>query len=208
MNESRKLQINEMIAKYILTKSEIDFERVYRNLLSEYQPKLNYWASTTAFLAGKHEAQELFDETFMRVVDSIEADGGDFVKLFNFSLHNRFKSLLRKLQVKRKYEDYGLDSDNEKTAIFEFVDDFNLEEHITAKKKADQRQLIDFLLNGADETTTAIVEAFLSHPKPTATAIAKELGFHHSKVLRALTRLAAKYDTKQFGSHRDYLVAL
>jgi DNA-binding IclR family transcriptional regulator len=68
--------------------------------------------------------------------------------------------------------------------------------------------LIDSLLNGADTTTTAIVEAFLAHPKPTATAIAKELGYHHSKVTRALNRLAGKFSTKQFGDYSDYLIAL
>jgi hypothetical protein len=95
----------------------------------------------------------------------------------------------------------------ERTEI-EFIDDFNLEEQIIAKKKADQRQLIDSLLNGADETTTAIVATFLAHPKPTATAIAKELGVHHSKVTRALNRLAGKFSTKQFGDYHDFLVAL
>lgn len=208
MNELKKLHINEMVTRYTETKDEAIFENAYRSLLTEYQPKLNYWAATTAFLAGKHEAQELFDESFMRSLVSIEANGGDFVKLFNTSLHNRFKSLLRKLQVRRKREDYVFHSEDSEAATFELADEFNLEESIIAKKKADQRQLIDSLLSNADESTTAIVETFLSHPKPTATAIAKELGVHHSKVTRALHRLAANFDTKQFGSHRDYLVAL
>jgi RNA polymerase sigma factor (sigma-70 family) len=212
MNELKKLHINELVTKYTETKDEVIFENAYRSLLTEYQPKLNYWAATTAFLAGKHEAQELFDESFMRALASIEADGGDFVKLFNTSLHNRFKSLLRKLQVRRKREDYVFHSDDPEAATFELADEFNLEAtvltQLNAKKKADQRQLIDSLLSDADESTTAIVETFLSHPKPTATAIARELGVHHSKVTRALSRLAAKFDPKQYGSHRDYLVAL
>ena len=74
-------------------------------------------------------------------------------------------------------------------------------------KRADQRQLIDFLLSGADATTTAIVEAFLNEKKPTPTAIGKKLGLHHSTVLRKLTSLASKYDSKKFGDYRDFLVA-
>lgn len=208
MNELKKLHINEMVTKYTETKDEVTFENAYRSLLTEYQPKLNYWAATTAFLAGKHEAQELFDEAFMRALASIEANGGDFVKLFNTSLHNRFKSLLRKLQVRRKREEYVFQSDDPEAATFEPADEFNLEESIIAKKKADQRQLIDSLLSDADESTTAIVETFLSHPKPTATAIARELGVHHSKVTRALNRLAGKFNSKQYGDYNDYLVAL
>jgi DNA-binding MarR family transcriptional regulator len=68
--------------------------------------------------------------------------------------------------------------------------------------------LIDSLLKNADETTTAIVATFLAHPKPTATAIAKELGLDHKQVTRALNRLAGKFSTKQYGDYHEYLVAL
>lgn len=207
MNEMKKSNINALATQHIATQTEADFEATYRSLLAEYQAKLTYWSSTTS-LSGSHDMQALFDDAFLSTTKAIAANGGDFVKLFHKSLHNRYNSLLRKLMVRRKYEQYEMDNGDEDTAMFEIASEFNLEAEITAKKKADQRQLIDSLLNGEDESTTAIIETFLSHPKPTATAIAKELGCHHSKVIRTLTRLAAKYDTKQYGSHRDYLVAL
>lgn len=100
------------------------------------------------------------------------------------------------------------DESDKDSAKFEFVDDFNLEDYVTSKKKADQRQLIDSLLEGSDDKTTAIVSAFLTHANPSVTAIAKELGMHHQQVTRALQRLAAKFDTKQYGNYSDYLVAL
>lgn len=214
MNETKKLQINEMVTQYTKSNDEFDLNNIYRSLLSEYQPKLNYWANSTSFLAGKHEAQELFDEAFMKVLANITTNGGDFVKLFNTSLHNRFKSLLRKLKVRRKWEDYDFDkiSADPEAATYELVDDFNLEEQVitnlTGKKKADQRKLIDSFLEGADADTTAIVNAFLTHPKPTATAIAKDLGVHHSKVLRNFEKLGGHFNYKQFGDYRDYLLAL
>jgi len=214
MNETKKLHINQLVSNYSLTKSETELTNVYRNLFTEYQPKLNYWASTTSFLAGKHDTQALFDDTFMKVIDKIATDGGDFVKLFNTALHNGFKSLLRKLKTRRTYEDYDYEklSADPEAATYELADELNLEEKVisdlTAKKKADQRKLIDSFLNGADADTTAIVNAFLSHPKPTATAIAKELGVHHSKVLRKFEKLGSDFNYKQFGDYRDYLLAL
>lgn len=207
MNELKKLHINEMVTKYTETKDEVTFENAYRSLLTEYQPKLNYWAATTTFLAGKHEAQELFDEAFMRALASIEANGGDFVKLFNTSLHNRFKSLLRKLQVRRKREEYVFHSDDPEAATFEPADEFNLEHE--AIRKTDQRQLIGFLLNGEDELTTAIVKATFDNPNLGPTAIGRKLGLkHHSVVTRTYKRLAAKFDAKHPGKYQDYLVAL
>jgi DNA-directed RNA polymerase specialized sigma24 family protein len=214
MIETKKLHINQLVEKFATTKDEQDLNEAYRSLLNEYQAKLNYWASTTSFLAGNHETQELFDEAFMKVLDKITTTGGDFVKLFNVALHNRFKSLLRKLKVRRAHEDYDFDksSADPEAATYELADDFNLEEKVitdlTGKKKADQRQLIDSFLDGADADTTAIVNAFLTHPKPTATAIAKELGVHHSKVLRNFEKLGGTFDYKQFGDYRDYLFAI
>ena len=208
MNDQQKLNINEAASRYISTKGETEFTELYRSLLAQYRKKLAYWSSST-FMANNHDITELFDEILLKTLDVIETNGGDFVKLFHLSLNRRYKSLLRKLTVRRKFEQYEMDSEeDEKAATFDIADEFNLEEQITTKKKADQRQLIDSLLNGADESTTAIVETFLAHPKPTATAIAKELGYHHSKVTRALSRLQAKYSTKQFGDYTDYLIAL
>jgi DNA-directed RNA polymerase specialized sigma24 family protein len=214
MNDIKKLHINQLVSNYSLKKDEVELTKVYHHLLSEYQPKLDYWASTTSFLAGKHDSQALFDDTFMKVLGKILENGGDFVKLFNTSLHNGFKSLLRKLKPRREFEDYDYEklSADPEAATFELVDEFNLEESVitdlTGKKKADQRKLIDSLLEGADADTTAIVNAFLTHPKPTATAIAKELGVHHSKVIRNLEKLGGTFDYKQFGDYRDYLHAL
>ncbi|MED3845571.1 hypothetical protein [Peribacillus frigoritolerans] len=110
---------------------------------------------------------------------------------------------------RKEFEVYEKANDDEAaTSRFEIADEFNLEETVIAKKKADQLALIDSLLEGADEITIGVVRTFLNHPKPTATAIAKELGVHHSKVIRTLNRLAGKFSTKQHGDFRDYLVAL
>lgn len=74
------------------------------------------------------------------------------------------------------------------------------------KKEADQRQLIDFLVNDpvkVDTVTTLIVTEFSKYPS--ITALAKALGLHHEVVKRKLLALSRKYDANRFGDIRDYL---
>jgi hypothetical protein len=211
MKETKKLHINEMVAKYHVTRDEDQLTEIYRNLLAEYQPKLDYWTATT-FMAGSHEMQELFDEVFMKYLEVIGNDGGDFVKIFHRALGTRYIDLLRKTVTRKKYEQYETDNGDEDSAKVEIASEFSTEEHviekITAKQKDDQRQLIDFLVCGENERTTAIVQTFLTTDLKTPTAIGKYLGLDHKQVTRALSRLQAKYSTKKFGSHQDYLIAL
>ena len=198
----------ETVAAYLATGDQTIFEALYDEMVAKYRRQLDGWAATTSEVTS-HEITEIFEDTLIKTIETIEDAGGDFDKLFHRSLYNRYKSELRKLQTQRKHEQYAK-VEREDEVAFEIADDIDIEQTVLnpAKKKADQRQLIDFLLSGADATTTAIVEAFLAHPKPTATAIANQLGYHHTKVTRALNRLAAKFNTKQFGDYRDYLVAL
>jgi hypothetical protein len=212
MNELKKSHINRLVAQHIEGKDdEAQLAPIYRSLLAEYQSKLDYWTATT-LMAGSHEMQTVFDDSFLKSLNAIGNSGGDFVKLFNRSLHNEYKSLLRKLRVKRKYEQYEMNNNDDDSAKVEIASEFNLEEHVsqklTAKQKDDQWQLIDFLVRGENERTTAIVQAFLTTDLKTPTAIGKYLGLDHKQVSRALTRLAAKYSTKQFGNYADYLIAL
>lgn len=74
--------------------------------------------------------------------------------------------------------------------------------------KADQRQLIDFLLDQTqvDNVTTAIVTNLPKYRSPRA--LAKALGLDHKKVDRRLRKLARNYDAELFGDYRDYLYAV
>jgi DNA-directed RNA polymerase specialized sigma24 family protein len=211
MNEQRKLNINHAVTQYIGTKADAALTQVYRDLLAEYQPKLRYWASTT-YMANDHDMTAIFDDTLIKTLEVVETSGGDFVKLFNHSLHNRYKSLLRKLKTRRSFEQYEIDNGEEEAATSDIADDFNLAEEVTEglsrKKKNDQRMLIEFLVSGENQRTTAIVQTYLSTELKTPTAIGKHLGLDHKQVSRALNRLAGKFSTKQFGDYHDYLVAL
>ncbi|PGO61783.1 MarR family transcriptional regulator [Bacillus cereus] len=215
MKEEQKLNINKMANDYLRTGDDFIFTDLYTSLSEVYRDKLRYW-STSTYMANEHDITGLFHDVIQKVLESLRNNvGGDFVKLFAVSLGNSYKSLLRKLRTRRKYELYdGPDSgEEENTAMFETLkDEFDLEEHVIKKKEADQRELIDFLTDPGqvnDETTTAIVESFLSseNKTPTPTAIGKMLGLHHSTVIRKIERLAKRFDERQFGSYQDYLLA-
>ncbi|WP_242161806.1 sigma-70 family RNA polymerase sigma factor [Bacillus cereus group sp. BfR-BA-01522] len=214
MKDEQKLNINNMAIEYLRTGDDSVFTDLYVSLLEVYRDKLRYW-STTTYMANEHDITGLFHDVIQKVLESLRNNvGGDFVKIFTVSLGNSYKSLLRKLRTRRKYELYDVSDsgEEENTAMFETIaDEFDIEEHVIKKKEVDQRELIDFLSDPDkvnDETTTAIVETFISNDGPTTpTAIGKMLGLHHSTVIRKLERLAKRFDERQFGDYRDYLLA-
>jgi DNA-directed RNA polymerase specialized sigma24 family protein len=200
-------QLNNLVLDYRKDRSDDTFAQLYEMVAANWRGLETVGKSVKA---SKAEITAAYEDTLLRCIEAYDGRA-DFLHLLNRSIRRKRSDIYRKKKRLSEFEVFAAPVENEdgsEAANFEIADEFNLEDFITAKKKADQRQLIDSLLNGADETTTAIVETFLAHPKPTATAIAKELGFHHSKVTRALNRLAGKFSTKQFGDYNDYLVAL
>ncbi|MGM0904217.1 MAG: hypothetical protein ACQEXB_24325 [Bacillota bacterium] len=200
-------KLNGLVAKYQTDSNDDTFREIYEMVSANWR---NLEAVGKSVYSNEPEMLATYEDMLLACIEVFDGSG-NFSHLLNRYIWRKRHDIYKVNKARRKYEAVFTPMENEdgsEAATFELADDFNLEHEITAKKKADQRQLIDFLLEGADETTTAIVETFLQHPKPTATAIAKEIGCHHSKVLRALNRLAGKFETKQFGDYHDYLVAL
>jgi len=161
-----------------------------------------------------HDVRAVFDDTLLNAITKFKADSGhDFIRYFKSSWRRRRANLYNKTKKVRENEVYereieGYESDFEDNNFASISDSITVEDKVFKTKEADQWKLIDYLVRGENERTTAIVQTFLTHPKPTATAIAKELGLDHKQVSRALTRPQAKYSTKQFGDYTDYLIAL
>lgn len=200
-------QLNELVQSYRTEKSDEVFEKLYAMVLKNWR---SLGKVARSIMSNEADILASYEDEMLKCIEVYDGRG-DFINLLNRHIWRKRNDIYKVAKSRKKYTVVIPENENEdgtEAATFDFADDFNLEEHVLSKRKTDQRQLIGFLVNGEDETTTAIVEAFLNHPKPTATAIAKELGCHHSKVLRALTRLASKFDTKQFGDYHDYLVAL
>lgn len=203
---NNKQQINNLVTRYQYERTDESFAELYAAVSRNWR---NLGTVAKSIRATEAETLAAYEDCLLKCIEVFDANlGHDFENLLNRYIWRERRGIYRKKQTLYKLETPIEHTNDPEAATFEPADEFNLEDSIIAKKKADQRQLIDSLLSDADESTTAIVETFLSHPKPTATAIARELGVHHSKVTRALSRLAAKFDSKQFGSHQDYLVAL
>jgi DNA-directed RNA polymerase specialized sigma24 family protein len=200
-------QLNNLVNKYQSDRSDETFAQIYAMVSTNWR---NLRAVGKSVLADEAEITAVYEDALLRCLD-IWNPVGDFEHFLNQSIKRRRSDIYRKKKRLSEFEVFAAPVENEdgsEAANFEIEDEFNLEDHITAKKRAHQRQLIDSLLNGADAKTTAIVEAFLASEKPTPTAIGEALGLHHSTVIRTLKRLAGKFDSKQYGDHSDYLVAL
>jgi hypothetical protein len=202
-------QLNDLVIEYQKTKDESIFNQIYE-IVSKKWVNLHFVGKS--LLSDEHEATALYEDTLMRCIELFNGKG-DFINYYKAGLRksraNLFNKYRRRFKVVVPMEENieeSDDSDDSIAATIENIPDLYTTEEIAFQKtEADQRQLIDFLVSGADATTTAIVEAFLAHPRPTPTAIGRKLGLHHSVVKRKLERLAGKFDAKQFGDYRDYL---
>ncbi|MRX54653.1 hypothetical protein GJU41_11785 [Bacillus idriensis] len=203
MNEKQKL--NNLVVSFKASRKDETFNEIHAIVIGSNFRK--YEKIGESLRSDGHEALALYEDTLIRCIESYDG-ARDFENYFNLCVKSKRSNLYRNKKLRNSYEDYSVNDSDENAATFEIVDSFDLEEYALSTKKTDQLALIGFLVEGADATTKAIVEAFLHHPNPTATAIANEFGFHHSKVTRALNRLAAKFSTKQYGNYHDYLVAL
>jgi hypothetical protein len=199
------LKLNNAVLEFQRSRSDESYAVIHEATIEKVNRKLEKIASSVR--SNYPDTRALYEDVLMRCIERFDGKS-DFSHFFNAAVALERRGFNRKNVKRYNREVFSVDDDDEGLATSEIKDDFNLEEHVIAKKKADQLALIDSLLKNADATTIGVVEAFLAHPKPTATAIAKELGVHHSKVTRALNRLAGKFSTKQYGDYTDYLVAL
>lgn len=215
MEKQTQLYVNNLANRYVITDDDAVFSSLYKTIASDIGLKLRNWETTT-YLAESHDITDLFHDALMNSLDKLRSDGhGDFVKIFFRSLHNNYKSLLRKLGTRRKHEALFSftqeEKDGETTNALEVEDDVNIELDLIKrdqiKTDADKRQLINVLTVNSDSITTAIVNEFLNSAeceRLTPTAIGKKLGIHHEKVKRVLRKLAKRYDERQFGEIETY----
>jgi len=199
-------QLNNLVMMYKLSPNDEIFTKIYETITQTWR---NLETVAKSVRADIHEITALYEDVLLKCIERYNGQQ-DFINFYRFSLTRARADLYRKKkrQYDREYYESPADQESDLFEILCATDEDTTAATVISKKEADQRQLIDFLLSGADELTTAIVKEFLEHPKLTPTAIGNKLGLHHSTVSRKLTRLASKYDSKQFGDYTDYLVAL
>ena len=199
-------ELNELVLSYQKTKDESIFNRIYEIVSAEWK---SLHVIGKSIMADEHQILALYEDVLMRCIERYTGHG-DFIRYYRAGLRMSRAALYKdQRRYYERFEPSNNETDDEGTPIAATIecipDPLTTEEIAFRKTEADQRALIDFLVSDTDATTTAIVEAFLAHPRPTPTAIGRLLGLHHSVVKRKLERLAGKFDAKQFGDYRDYL---
>lgn len=213
-------KMNMLISFYRKSRDNDVFNAIYKEFIEK--PMEVYEAIAESLKAPVHEVIALYEDTLLHCIDSYNGKT-DFERYFNraiklerANLYNRQRRRMKRewLESDLGYaEEYEV-SDDTLSPLEMAVNNAMLEDNSAAtefikrssrKTKADQRQLIDFLVRNSDASTTAIVEAFPRHKS--ITALGKALGLHHMQVKRKLEMLACNFDSKQFGDYRDYLVA-
>lgn len=206
--ENKKL--NNLVLKFKRERDDESFNEIYEAVIGS----LRYKKAKIAQSIGStpEDVQALYEDKLLVYIEKYEEGSGNFLNYFNSAIVGHRRNLLRKSKTRSKhefhYEQYSKSEEDPEAATFELPNDYDLENEVLQTKKADQRQLIDFLLKDSDATTTAIVEAYLTLPKPNPLAIEKATGICRKKVSRRLEKLASKFDSQTFGNYTDYLVAL
>ncbi|GAA0840637.1 hypothetical protein GCM10008915_36600 [Bifidobacterium pullorum subsp. gallinarum] len=163
---------------------------------------------------------QLSEEIWIAYLKFKESKGASLSTWMNTRLRDRAKRVVSRNEGKHYARmicitDYGegdqkSSHDESNARTFEVVDgNCNVEKEallFADKKEADQRELIDFLVNDpsqVDHDTTRIVSQFYKYSS--IAALAKALGMHHEVVKRKLRRLSGRYDANRFGDINEYL---
>lgn len=156
-----------------------------------------------------NDADTVFNDTFDRVIRREVTDS--FERLLSRSLKNARIDFDRREKRRRKREvSWNTPTSampDAPTLEMTMVSDDDTEAEAVAKKKeAEQRQLLDFLLESTTDSLTKKIVRMLPE-YDSANALAKALGVHHSVVSRKMKSLARFYDANRFGDISDYLAS-
>jgi hypothetical protein len=205
------IDLNAKVLRYQQTKCDDLFYEIYHE--TKRQVLRNTRAVANSLSTDENTVLTLFDDTILYAVNTYK-DGKDFVNYVKWKFKNKRLNFLRNRKYIFDHEVYEqpVNEDEDVATSFDFIvgSDGADDEYLRKQTEADQRQLIGSLIDPGkvnDATTTAIVEAFLASENPNPTAIGRQLGIHHSTVIRKLNRLARNFQPEIFGDHRDYLLA-
>ncbi|QOT13686.1 hypothetical protein JNUCC32_31295 (plasmid) [Paenibacillus sp. JNUCC32] len=158
-----------------------------------------------------NDADTIFDDVFWKL--SKDREIKEFALAMRTSLRNARIDFVRSESSRRKKIEHYLDehtTESEGAPTLVLKADVDVEGEALQneeKKRTNQRQLIDSLLESAkillDPTMIAVIEGTMRGETPNA--IAKSLGLQRNTVDRKLRRLARNYDRKVHGDLSDYL---
>lgn len=205
-------QLNSLADAYLKSPTNENFNKLYMEASEEFG-SIHRDALFAKGCRDPHSAQESFDNAVLELTR--RDDVVDFSRALSSALRKkRLMSCRGSIRRRRRFpgslDESVADDSGECTLKYDAPETPSAEDiailDLFAKKEADQRQLIDFLVKDlpqVDHDTTLIVSQFPQYKS--ITALAKALGLHHEIVKRKLRKLSTRYDANRFGDYRDYL---
>lgn len=208
------LQKLNILHERYLAASFTDREEIVRQMYDELmnQRLKNGAIVVRSGYGDEADALSLFNETLAKVLskDSVREFGKTFAK----SLKNARIDFFRKEKRRRPPsgtklvsfdESRNRDDDTPMSDIL--IVDEDMTQYIVKKKEANQRQLVDFLLESArtliGSEMTAIISELPNYDS--VTALAKAYGLNHTTVNRSIAKLTRFYSEAAHGDISDYL---
>ncbi|WP_018755156.1 hypothetical protein [Paenibacillus terrigena] len=203
-------QLNSLAARYKVSGDEAHLRLLY----DEAAPikRSNRLKVTMSSYGDAADADELFDDAIMELLqrNDIINFGKMLIAALNLKRLHLFRTIKRRnnnIKIEGSLDDTYIDEQGSPNPKIVLKSSHIVEDEVI-KKETDQRQLIDFLLDRAnDPVTTLIVTKFKNDDCSTKsmTALAKALGLHHETAMRKLRSLVKHYDANRFGDYYEYL---
>lgn len=197
-------KMDKLAETYILRKCNESFADLYQEAARMFKKRNRLKLKMSGF-PDVNDADEIFDKAILQLIKKGVPSG--FGKQLSMTLKNLRLDFIKTENRRLRRVELAPKSDDNDAPMLEVVTEISAEEtSYLSKKEADQRQLIDFLVNDpsqVDHDTTLIVSQF--HKYDSITALAKALGMHHESVKRKLRKLSHRYDANRFGDVAGYL---
>lgn len=203
------MTINAAVTQFQLTKCEKAFTEIYKHIYEGDRNIIKKFARSYAI--DEHDVESMINDRILATTANFDSTLGKFKN----AVYRAIKNGCIDLQRKRKREgDYRTDvmykdDDGEQSELYEIIEvaPTTNEDDIVKEiqEKNDQRQLVKFLLEKADELTLTSASAFIQ--SNSYRQAAKLTGTTHVTVKSRIRKLSKQYDSKRFGSYYDYFTA-
>jgi RNA polymerase sigma factor (sigma-70 family) len=195
-----------MVTKYKETGEVLYFEQAYA--LTKKQIVQTARKYSAAFGIPYEDFLSEGNIRFIGVIDSYNAETGEFVHVLSRALRNAFITMNRSADNKAEYTNRYIAGDEKEIDVFEDVIISGITRDASAEAESlvfskERSEMLTSLLVDVDEVMIATIRAFLAE-KSLVKAGAK-LGVSHTTVKRRLESLARKYDANKYGQVSDYL---
>lgn len=199
--------IDSLVIKYRETGSETVLVRIYEQVHREGALVNKF---TRKYGLDSLDVESMINDKLLSLLDSHDRTKGKFITALFAAIEYGCIDLFRKKTAEDEFlEDVMIEDDEgEQNEVYEIAEvaptTSELESHNSYIIRSDQRQLIAYLLEKADEPTKLTISAFLQ--SDSFRGAAKQLGICHKTVAARIRRISRNFDPEKSGNHYDYFL--